>query len=186
MRSLRCDLAAPPVEEAPVAVAILVLLHLPGSGGCLLAPWSAVLLRAVVRRSCQGHIAAELLVRAKSISMRARTTRSTPPPVSSWGMRLGARGVPVLRGSLAGNAIVFGHRHRRCRPRHPLRPEGGGGGGAEAGGEGGSAAAESDGGELFAVGHSSRENEDRGAGGRAGRPRCLRVFLRSQEEEKEK
>ena len=49
----RC-LSAPPVR--------LGLLHLPGPGGYPLTRWSAVLLRDVVRRSCQGHTDAELLV----------------------------------------------------------------------------------------------------------------------------
>ena len=43
-------LVALPVE-GPWRVVRLVLLHLPGAGGCHLAPWSDVLLRAVERRS---------------------------------------------------------------------------------------------------------------------------------------
>ena len=73
-------LAAPRWKRlrSPWRFVLHVPFHLPGPGGCLLAPWSAVLLRAEVRRSCQGHSDAELLM-TPSTSQPSLT----PPPSGS-------------------------------------------------------------------------------------------------------
>ena len=69
--------------RSPWGVVRLAPCLLPGPGGCPLAPWSAVLLRAVVRRSSQGRSDRLLLVSPP------RAQPSLPPTLSS------SRGLPA-------------------------------------------------------------------------------------------
>ena len=60
------------------AVVLLVDLSLPGPGGCPQASWSTVLLRAVVRRSCQGIATLSCSRRQALRSRRSRRLRAAP------------------------------------------------------------------------------------------------------------
>ena len=76
---MRCRLS-------PWSVVLLLHLTLPGCGAGLLSPWGGVLLRAVVRRSCQSHADGLLFV----------SPPRTQPPLPLWVRSLDSAMVVVV------------------------------------------------------------------------------------------